>query len=121
MFMYIHSLLIDKDPCECQNVSINFPCVSFIRAFFICSVILFIAIFMLTVLRYFPFPHGYLPILYRVTTLDKSYGLQVYSALGNREATSSNNYNNMITQTLQHGPDVCLPCILHKKYHLYLK
>ena len=26
MFTYIHSVMIDKSLCECQNISINFPC-----------------------------------------------------------------------------------------------
>ena len=27
MFTYIYSLLIEKDICDCRNVSIKFPCV----------------------------------------------------------------------------------------------
>ena len=63
-FIYIHTLLIDKDFYECQNVSIRFLCsvlfVSFIQRplkFFSKSFPIFIFIFVLSILWYFPFPN----------------------------------------------------------------
>ena len=61
VFTYIYSLLIEKDICDCQNVSIKLPCVCvcllpgdlFIVSLRVSSS--FSYFFVLFVLRYFPF------------------------------------------------------------------
>jgi hypothetical protein len=68
VFLYIYSLLIDKDVSYCQNVSVKLPCVYLClspRDLFIFPVRVssFFPTFVLSILRYFSFPCGFFVII----------------------------------------------------------
>ena len=65
MLSQINFLMIEKDLCECRNVTVKFPCALLV---YLCPSLhfsgknfpFFIPIVMLSVLRYFPFTRSYL-------------------------------------------------------------